>query len=234
MGLVVVPEHAAPPDQPADKLIRRHAARHVAVADLSVTAESDQPAHVRAARHIDVEQSEVADDTVADRSEQPCGIESAAIDRLDQQVADGMPVAVESRTERIEGITNGHPAVPVVPIGVACVGAPAGVGVEVQIRRQFVADTSVGAPHPRRSLDERRMVPAPVGLHVRRAIAVQVVAHGVELRQIANIDETVVVRVVVASARRRPRLRWSARRSSPRDRSRPPSPPRCRERALSA
>ena len=95
-----------------------------------------------------------------------------------------------------------RPAGAVVPERIAGVGHPVAVGVEVEIRRQLVAGALVRAAHVPGPVGESQVVLSPVRQRpvVHRAVAVQVVAHRVELRERRHLDQPVVVEVVVAVA----------------------------------
>ena len=83
---------------------------------------------------------------------------------------------------------------PPVPILVARVRPAVAVGVEVEVRREFVPAAGTVATHRQPGIGKRRGIPGPVD---RIAAAAEVVADGVELRQAADFDEAVRVGVVV-------------------------------------
>ena len=126
---------------------------------------------------------------------------------VDVQVGDGVAAAVDDGGELVAAIPDGFPACAVVVVGI--VGAVAGgAGVEVQVRGQLVAAAPValGAGGAAGHGEGRRVVGA-VGRVVGHAVAVQVVADGVELGQGAYLDQAVAVAVVVGGRRGRFRLR---------------------------
>ena len=107
---------------------------------------------------------------------------------------------------------EGMPSEAVVPVGVAGVGLAVGVGVEVQVGAQFEACAAAGrAAHADSGVGERggelrgavRIVAGhPVlvrRVHVSDAVAVEVPADRVQLRRVADFDQTVVVDVIIAA-----------------------------------
>ena len=98
---------------------------------------------------------------------------------------------------------DGFPAEAVVPVVVARVADPVPVRVEVQVLEQFVSGASVqdGAAHLRDGFREHRGIrghPLIRGY----AVAIQVMADGIELRQGPNLDQPVIVGVVIDRGRR--------------------------------
>ena len=148
--------------------------------------------------------------------------------QVDEQVADGVVVALKGGRERLaRGGTvaaQGRPAGGAVEIVVGVVGVhldyahcrsgvsgAIAVGVKVQVVEQLVAGAGgpVGRGHHVVVVGELAAhapggadVPVGegqvVGIYVGgRAVAVQIITHGVELRQIADFNEAVVIHVVV-------------------------------------
>ena len=185
----------APPAAPIDA---DRPARHIAGVHLGPVFNHPRqnPGVVSAGADVGRQHPHVADlAAVADLPEQPAppGIGN-------RQVADGMPVALESRgepqpdrrPERV-GVGGGH--------------HPVAIGVKVQIRHQFVAGAGArGAAHPAAGGG----IPAPerpritVGVRPRRGgpVAVQIPADGVQLVQVADFNQPVVVGVVINPAGR--------------------------------
>ena len=196
--------------QPADILDSRYAARHVAGADLAHVVPG-QPRGQHGTRHVGVDQPDVPDlrRGIAEQAGKNDRV------RVDEEIADRPPVALEDRTERIlqqqppsncldAGAADRRPAFAAVPVIVARIRTAAPVGVEVQVRRQLVADASAGAPHVDRPLGKGsgRVVGPPDRCVIQHAVAVQVVAHRIELGQVADIDEVIVIEVVVPDSSR--------------------------------
>ena len=101
---------------------------------------------------------------------------------VDVQAADGVGVAVEGPGVRIARRADGLPAIPVAVLA----------AVEVQVGGQLVAEARVRAAHITQPVGEGGN---PVG--VVAGVAVEVVADGVELLQVGNLNQPVVVGVVV-------------------------------------
>ena len=123
---------------------------------------------------------------------------------VDEQVVDDLALAVEGGVEGRRPRADGREAGAAVVVDVARVpgavpvrGAVA-VRVEVQVVRQLVAGAAgVGTAHVRGVVGERLAVPGRVA-GGGRTVAVQIPADGVQLRQVAYVDQPVVVAVVVA------------------------------------
>ena len=132
----------------------------------------------------------------AGRPEHPDIIGGGAID---EQMRKGVVIALERGGEEggrvvVCRVSDGLPPRAVVPVGIPRICRAAVVRVEVQVRGQLIARTPRRrAPHAGRGVGERRGI-AGVG---RRAIAVQVPADGVQLREGRHGDQPVVVRVVI-------------------------------------
>ena len=123
---------------------------------------------------------------------------------VDEQVGDDMAVALEVGAEVVVAVADGLEAGAAVVVGVvavadaARVGGTVAVGVEVQVRLQLVAGAaSPRAAHVGAAVGERLVVQRRV--RRRGAVAVEVPAHGVQLREVAHLDQAVVVAVVVAA-----------------------------------
>ena len=165
--------------------------------------------------HVGVDHSHATDNGCgADLAEQP-GIRGVSIDG---QVGDGLAVAVE------HGGVSANRGPIGVRAGVAAVHGAVAIGVEVQVAAQFVPAARRRAAHAGDRAGEGRGVGGGVG---GGAVAVQVVADGVELGEASDVDEVVVVVVVVdlQAAVREHRIAGCGR-SSMRRRQRPP----CRRR----
>ena len=197
------------PDQAADVAAAGDAARDVAGGDATL-APPNQPAGGVSGRDVDARQPQVADNRGGTRmAEQPNVVRAAAVD---EQVGDGVAVALQGGGEGSALSADGLPARPgvvgVVPVAVA-------VLVEVQVGGQLVAGAARsgrrvgvavvvagGAAHGGaggrggQGIGEGGGVVGGVGCR-RRAVAVQVPADGVELGQGADLNEAVVVRVVI-------------------------------------
>ena len=117
-------------------------------------------------------------------------------------------------------IPNRNPPRPVVPVGVAGIRLSVAVAVKVQIGNQFVADAAVviRAAHPRHCVGKG----GGVGRRRRHAVPVQVGADGGQLRQVGNLNQPILVRVIIPrSGGRRPgRRRQCGRRRRHGSRSR--------------
>ena len=101
--------------------------------------------------------------------------------------------------EGLEGgfkvVANGHPPLSIIPVGIARVGSAVAVGIEVQIRDEFVSGASgVGTPHACGCVGEGGVVARGVGRG--RAVAIKVPADGIQLHQIGHFNESIAVRVV--------------------------------------
>ena len=183
-----------PADQPAhiQGTAGKGAARGVAGAYHAVGLDlpGQYPEESRAAVHLRIDHPHIPDRPAAAQDiEQPPVHRPAA----DGQVADGMPVAVKHR-----GVSppDGR------PVGVRIRGSHRhAVGGEVQIRRQFVP----GAV-PRRTAHPPAGGPVVAGERPEiaggsggggDAVAVQIPADGVQLIQVADLDQPIVVAVVV-------------------------------------
>ena len=121
-----------------------------------------------------------------------------------------MPVAAERGRKGgfriLRGVSYAVPARAAVPVGVVGVGHAVAVGVEVDVRRQLVAlaavrrlvrVAAVRTAHAGGGVGERAGGGGGIAGVQRHAVAVEVPAHGVQLRVAADLDEPVVVRVVV-------------------------------------
>ena len=218
-----------PPDQPADIAdiaVARHPAGAVAGRDDAAVL-PDQPAHVVASGHIDLDDADGADgvaDRGADRpdaTEQPDRVRRGPID---EQVADGVPVALERPAKVLEdgpdgfpprapvppgGVVRGDPTVPVGVVVRIDLAIPVAVE-EVQIPKQLVACAPSAAPEPRLLVGERqgkrRAIRRQSGSR-GASVAVGVMTDRIELRERRDLDQPVMVRVVVGLrrlVRRRP------------------------------
>ena len=125
---------------------------------------------------------------------------------VDEQTGDGMAVALQRSVERavrrtVGSLADRHPARPAVPVGrIGRRDAPVVVLIEIQIRHQLVAAAPVRrTPHARHRQGKGRRI----GPRRRRAVPVQVMAHGVQLGQRRDRDQAVVVPVVVVPDRDR-------------------------------
>ena len=165
-----------------------------------------------AAVHVGVRQAQRAHHAVRPHPREQRRPVAAAVD---VQVVDGVAVAVEHRVERLLAdppqallVAGGHagadgiPAVAAVVPGVVRIAGAVrvrgtvAVGVEVQVLRQLVAPASPGrAAHARRGGREGGRVGAAVARG--RAVAVQIPADGVQLRERRDLDQAVLVGVVV-------------------------------------
>ena len=176
---------AAPPvevevsDQAADiPAAAGYAAGSVTAADFAV-ALPGQGANKAVAGYFNGRQPHVADAAGESSSEQAY---VPGLGPVDVQVGDGVVVAVKIGVVPGAGslAPDGNPAGAPVPVGVAFVNAAVVVGVEVQAGVQLVAVTAGGgAAHAGGRAGEG----GGVGRAVRDAVAVQVVADGVQLRQ---------------------------------------------------
>ena len=126
-------------------------------------------------------------------AEQPHVVGSVPVD---EEVADDVAVAVEPGGEGSGRGADGFPAVAGGPGHVDRAGGVAGCLVEVQVRRQLVALAGGGAAHAHPGAGEGGGVVAGVG-GGRRAVAVRVPAHRVQLLQVGHLDQVVAVGVVV-------------------------------------
>ena len=135
--------------------------------------------------HAGVDHAHAADNrSRVDLAEQP-GMRSVSIDG---QVGDGLAVAVE------DGGVGADRGPIGVRAGVCAVHGAVAIGVEVQVVAQFVPAACRRAAHAGDRAGEGGGVDGGVG---RGAVAVQVVADGVELGEASDVDEVVVVVVVV-------------------------------------
>ena len=148
--------------------------------------------------YVGVHQPQVLDRAAAAHPAEQPHVGGGAVD---EQVGDGVAVALEVAGEGEGRVANGRPA----RGGVVPRGRTARVdGGEVQAVHEFVAFAGRGAAHVDRVVGEGGGVDGRVGALRRRvagvvhvADAVQVVAHGVQLGQGGYVDEVVVVGVVV-------------------------------------
>ena len=126
-----------------------------------------------------------------------------------------MAPAVEDGSEFGTKAADGVPAATTVPVSVPCIYRAAVVGVEVQVRRQLVPGaTAARAAHARDGVRESHDIVGSMGGSVRRAVSVQIPADGIQLRQVAYINQAIIVPVVVVRLRRdrrRGRCRWGKR-----------------------
>ena len=183
---------------------------------------ADQPAHLVVAADIDVDQTEAFHPAVVSArtqlAEQTVAVFPAA--GIDIEVGDGVAVALKdglvrarksdygiggkkhSLAERHPALARRQRAAGVVQVagvagggagGVQRVGVAVAVGVKVQVGQQFVALAARGrAAHPGHRVGEgggvgRPAAPGPV----------QVVPDGVQLGQVANLNQPVAIAVVV-------------------------------------
>ena len=116
-------------------------------------------------------------------AEQPHVVDGA----VDEQVGDGVAVALEVAGEGGGRVADGRPAF---------AAGPCGAG-EVQVRRQLVPGAGGSAAHADGGVGEGGHVGGLIGGVVRRAVAVEVVTDGVKLGQAGDLDEVVVVGVEV-------------------------------------
>ena len=175
------------------------AARSVAGGDLAGVAARQHAHQTPAAAHDGVKHPQIPDHPVAaQETEQPGNAGGA-----DGHIADGIPAAVKHC-----GVCPPDRR----PVGVVIprAHAPAVVGVEIQIRRQFVAQP----PHYRRIPPaECRVIGRDAGF--RRPVAVQIPPDGVQLRQRIHLGQPVVVRVVGGERPPRPLRRGVQQRVLP-------------------
>ena len=180
-------------DRPADR----------AVEDRPVV----QPRHaadVAVAPDLDVRQGQPVHDSGRIQAvEQADGLARAAVD---EQAGDGMAVAPQRRGEGpirrpVGPLADRRPARAAVPVGrIGRRDLSVVVSVKIQIRRQLVAAAPVRrTSHARRRQGKGRRV----GRRRRRAVPIQVMAHGVQLGQRRDRDQAVVVPVVVVPDRDR-------------------------------
>ena len=212
------------PDQSADIVVARHRAGAVAGRD-DAAVPPDQPADEVVARHIDVDDAGGADSglgaEITDETEQPDIVRRGSID---EQVADGVPVALERPSKPIEAGPDGLPPRAPVPVGSVVRSDPTvpvyvvvridlAISVEVQevqVPKQLVACAPSAAPDPRPLVGERQGKRRAIRRPSRTgggAVAVQVMTDCIELRERRDLDQPVMVRVVVGlrrHVRRRP------------------------------
>ena len=186
-----------------------HRTRRVAVA-YRPGAVPRQRAHIVLPRHSrGVQPDALQPPAAAQPPEQAHIVRSAA---GDEQVGDGMPVADELGGVGIGGVPNGQPARPAVPV---CRIARFGNGVvivfvKVQAGPQLVPRAGRRAahfslrPHKGRPISRRPR-------RRRRPVPIQVIANGVQTRQVVNVNQIVVIPVVIP-LRRPPRARVFQRR----------------------
>ena len=116
-----------------------------------------------------------------------------------------MPVAFENGIKRLysadTAAVDRRPAGAAVPVGIVAVGHAVAVGVKVQVRHQLVADAGAGgAAHTSRGVGvaaRKSAVVRSVAGDGGLAVAVLVVADGVQLRQGGNFNQAVVIGIVV-------------------------------------
>ena len=175
-----------------------HDSRDVGRVNLTTGLVRDQPPGVPPTLDVDVDQSHSTDARAVDPAEQPPPRVAA------EEVANHVPVALEGRRERVRTIfAKGIPAPARVPVGVAPVGAPAPVGIEVEIGGQLVTGAPVRPPAAQalRRIRKRRDIRSPPADR-GGAVPVEVVTHRVELIEGRDCNQPVVVRVVVGPVRR--------------------------------
>ena len=192
----------AGPDQSAHPFLAEDRAHGLAGNDRSLT-DTRQPPDVFLAGDIDACQLQVANDGgTTKRAEQSCIVLA-----VHEQVRHGVAVAVQRPMECPDhspevrsGHADGDPARAIVPVRVARVDHTAAVAVEIETRVEFVSQAAFEtASHPgERGGECRTMLIGPGA-----AVAVRVVAHGVELLQRADLDQPVPVAVVVVTDRHR-------------------------------
>ena len=199
-----------PAGQPADAIVTRHQAARIGPPDRPVQAHAQQAADKVVPADTYIGQPHIANlmaarPVAADKAEQAHAVIVRAVDI---QVRDDMAVAVEGggiaqpiviEPAIPQKLADRRPARTLVPVGVPPVRTAAAVGVEVQVGGEFIPFTAVGTTHLQRAFREGRVVGPPL-LAIDKAVAVEVVAHRIELRQGANLDQRVIVDIVVAVA----------------------------------
>ena len=190
----------SPAHQAAHFILAGHLARGVVFKGRPVDSGPQQAAHRMAAGHVGGDQGDAPDSVAVDRSEQTDLILGVPVD---EQVGHGATIALEIGNEGRGGCTDRVPTVTAVPVVVVRVDVSIVVGVEVQVLRQLVARAAAvaGTPHSESTHGVGGVIRHP-GCAVHLAIAVQVVPQGVQLRQIGDVDETVVIGIVVPVSRR--------------------------------
>ena len=210
---VTVPRFA--PASPPTWTSPRHAARRPAAADDAVVA-TDQPADTLPAGHVHVAQRDAADGAGRpDRAEQP-----RVVAAVDEQVGGacvrcprtwrGRPRARIPKNSSY-GTPMGSQPAPSFHQASPASARPVPVGVEVQVVFQLVTGAARdAAAEPgqgrRKRRRERRRFFGSIDV-VRPAVAVQVVAHRVELRERLDLYQSIAVRVVVVPHPHREALR---------------------------
>ena len=186
------------PHQPADPRLAVDVARRIGADDETAHVAPDQaPDAIARAVHHHVLQPEVANLGAGARgAEQPSLARPFAV-----QAGDGAAVALELGVEARVRAADRFPAGGEVPEGVAIADGAAAVGVEVQVGGQLVAGAACGGAAHAGDGGEGRCVGVFAG-RGGHAVAVQVVAHRVQLVQVPDLDEPVVVVVVVAEGQR--------------------------------
>ena len=110
-----------------------------------------------------------------------------------KQVMDDMAVAFQSSLEKFLRKADGRPAVALVPKEVFFIDGSVFVGVKVEVSCEFVAlGLGVGD-----GAGEGLVVSIFVFFFVGLAVAIQVPTNRIQLRQIANVNQAVVILVVV-------------------------------------
>ena len=197
------------PHQAAHFADAGHRPRRVAVA-YRPGAAPRQRAHIVLPRHSHGVQPDALQPAPAAQPPEQAHIVRGAAG--DEQVGYGMPVADELGGIGIGGVPNGQPARPAVPVGrVARFGnGVVIVFVKVQAGPQFVPRAGRRAAH----FSLRPHKGRPIRRRPRRRrnpVAIQVIANGVQTRQVVNVNQIVVIPVVIP-LRRPPRARVFERR----------------------
>ena len=167
----------------------------MAAGDFAVVPAS-QNAHIGVALHLGVNHAEIADDAgAADSAEEANVVADLAVDI---EVGDSLSVALELGVEPVSiADADGQPPVAAVPFRVDGAGSVAVRTVEVQRPGQFVALAGADADRLARGDGEGEAVVEGVVVVVRTPVAVrEIVAHRVQLLQVADFDQPVPVRVV--------------------------------------
>ena len=194
-GAAIAPGEAADVDRPGNRPAGpagRNGAPVVAHQDSGLIA----------AAHRGVLDAHIADGgAAAGVAEQAILLGSAA----DVQVGDGVPVAFENGIKSFRSAeaaaVDRRPAGAAVPVGIAVVGPAVAVGVKVQVGHQLVAGAVAGGaahsgPAAGVAVGKSAVVHIVAG-DGGVAVAVIVVADGIQLRQGGNFNQAVVIGIVV-------------------------------------
>ena len=145
------------------------------------------------AAYVDIDQADVANDAVEVVQGEETDV--LCINAFDEQVADGVSVAVKNKLAAANPF-DGIPPVAGSPSGVDRAGGVAVRVIEVQRGVQLIAVAAALADRFCPGGWERVSVLGCVAIVVRTPVAVKIVADSVQLLQVGDLDETVAIGVV--------------------------------------